>query len=430
VKQLLIVGSMRSGTTLLNRLLGAHPQIGMIYHPTRFFESRKDLRDLGVAGFLEKFRSQWGFFGHLSQEARARCEQALGALPEDAPKGDIYSTLTTGLVDKPGMQVVGEKYAGRGAEMLPFHEVLPDGKVIMIVRDPRDVLLSNKKRIEQEADMDSYWAGAHLMALDDWASLAVRHRSFDQIQGGTYLQLRYEDLVRAPEETVKGICDFLGVPFAPEILQSGAMRHEDGREWKANTSHGEQYTSISAKSVGAYQGGLSAGEILCLNALLAEHLRFFGYPLDPMRGEVAVLAEACNLFLDLGRTLKRYNIADARLYNLGGSEDDNLAWFLDKLVALGGIDQAEFARGFLVGRAVTARSAGAWMETVSRVLADEVKGVATEVVALRRSFEYLPASLHDQSESVSRELRNVRAAVDRFPSPLNVVKRLIRKPPA
>jgi hypothetical protein len=420
--QLLIVGSMRSGTTLLNRLLHAHPQVAMIYHPTRFFESEKDLRDLGAAGFLEKFKGSYGYFGNLDPPTRARCESALAGLSEAAAKGDIYRALTAALVDDPAAKVIGEKYAGRGAEMRPFHALVPDGKVLMIVRDPRDVLLSNKKRIEQEADMENYWAGSHLMVLDDWAQLAVLHRSFDQIQSGLYSLVRYEDLVSAPEAALRRICDFLGLPYAAEMLREGALRHDDGRQWRANTSHGEAYLSVSDESVGTYRGGLTSGELLCLNVLLREQIRFFGYSPDPPVTETDVLAEACEVFLALGRILKRYAVPDPRLYDVGRSEADNLRWFVEKLVVFCGLEAAPFLKGFLTGRAVTVKSAGTWMETVT-------DAIAAEVVALRRSFEWMPAALHEHSEDLGREIRNLRAAVDRLPTFLNVVKRAIRKPP-
>ncbi len=416
-RPVLVIGSMRSGTTLLNRLLDAHPKIAMIYHPTRFFESARELRDddAGVPRFLDKFRGQYGFFGRLGPEVQTRCEEALGRLPADASKGEIYRALTGSLVDKPGVELVGEKYAGRGAEVLPFRALLPDGKIIMIVRDPRDVLLSNKKRVEQEAAMENYWAGAHLMVVDDWASLAVLHRSLDQIQGGAYLQVRYEDLVGDPEATLRKVCTFLDLPFAPEMLDPGALRHEDGRPWKANTSHGRPYEELSGDSVGTYQEGLSAGEVQWVNALVAEHLRFFGYAPDAVRTEVGALAEACSLLLKLGRMLKRYDVKDGRLYNLDASVDENLAWFVDKLVALGGLDPSEFVKGFLVGRATTMDSVAATGRTV-----------ADEIVALRRSFEYLPGAI----DAFTKEVRTVRAAIDRFPSVLNVVKRAVRKHPS
>jgi len=438
--RLLVVGSMRSGTTLLNRLLNAHPAVGMIYHPTRFFESPSDLRDLGAAAFLAKFRGRYGYFVDLQPETSARAEAALGALSPGAPSGEVYRALTEALAGGPGVAVIGEKYAGRGAEMHPFHVHVPDGKIVMIVRDPRDVLLSNRKRVEQEVDADTFWRGAHLMVLDDWANLAVLHRSFDQIQGRRYLMVRYEDLVAEPEAEARRLCDFLDIPFAPEMLAQGAMRHDDGREWRANTSHGEPYRGVSDRSVARYRKGLSPAELLIVHALLADHLKFFGYALDALEPDVDTLVDAADMYLTLGRALREFAVAGPQLYAVNRPEDDNLAWFVDKVVTLLGYDRREFVKGFLAGRRVTVREAGFRIDQAA-------EKVAAEIVALRRSLEWMPAEVTRQADSLAAgseflrltlperlealtlEVKNVRAAVDRFPTPLNVVKRVLRKPP-
>jgi hypothetical protein len=412
---------MRSGTTLLNRLLNAHPEVAMIYHPTRFFDQPKALAEGGVGAVLDRFRTQYGYFVNLDAATRARVDAALAELPAQPPAGDAYRALT-GALAGPGPRVVGEKYAGRGAEMHPFHLHLPEGKVVMITRDPRDVLLSNRKRVEQEVDADSFWRGAHLLALDDWAHLAVLHRSFDQIQGGTYLHLRYEDLVADPEAASRALCSFLGVPFAPQMLAEGALRHDDGREWRANTSHGEAYRGVSDRSVARYREGLSEGELLLVNALLADHLKFFGYAADRLEPDTEALVEAGDLFLTLGRALAEYGVTSAQLYAVQRTEEDNLLWFMDKAAAVLGAARKDFVRGFLAGRRVTVREGGFRLDQAAERL-------AVEIVALRRSMEWMPSALQHAVEDLAREIKNVRAAVDRFPTPLNVVKRAIRKPP-
>ena len=441
-RPLLVVGSMRSGTTLLNRLLAAHPAIAMLYHPTRFFESKAALRDLGPAGYVAKLTEEYGYFADMGEAVQARVQAALSALPEGAAAGEVYGTLMLALAGRPGAEVIGEKYAGRGREMQPFRQGVPDGRIIMVVRDPRDVLLSNRKRVEQEVDVETFWRGAHLMALDDWAQLAVLHRAFDQAQGGVYMHILYEDLVRAPEAGVRRLCQFLDVPFVASMLDEGALRHEDGREWSANTSHGEPYRAVSAGSVARYRDGLSAGEMLLVEALLADHLRFFGYALDSVVPDTDALVEACDLYLALGRALREHAVPNPQLYAPTRSEDDNLLWFVDKVVAVSGLDRAEFVKGFLAGRRVTAREVGHRSDRAA-------EAIVAEIVALRRSLEWMPpeivrladrmsegghslqalVSLPGTVEALTRELRNVRSAVDRFPTALNVVKRAIRKPP-
>ena len=133
-------------------------------------------------------------------------------------------------------------------------------------------------------------------------------------------------------------------------------------------------------------------------------------------------------------------MAGPQLYAVNRPEDDNLAWFVDKVVTLLGYDRREFVKGFLAGRRVTVREAGFRIDQAA-------EKVAAEIVALRRSLEWMPAEVTRQADSLAAgseflrltlperlealtlEVKNVRAAVDRFPTPLNVVKRVLRKPP-
>ena len=137
-------------------------------------------------------------------------------------------------------------------------------------------------------------------------------------------------------------------------------------------------------------------------------MRTFGYATDEPVTETDVLVEACGLFLNLGRILNRYQVPDPRLYARSRPEGENLFWFMEKVLAYAGLEPALFLKGFAAGRAVTVRSAEIAMQPV-----------AAEIGTLRLSFD-----------SLSREVRSVRAAIDRFPSVLNVVKRAIRKPPS
>jgi hypothetical protein len=170
--------------------------------------------------------------------------------------------------------------------------------------------------------------------------------------------------------------------------------------------------------VARYRDGLSAGELLLVNALLADHMKFFGYDADPVSPDMEALVEAGELYLTLGRALAEHRVAAPQVYAAQRTEDDNLLWFMEKAAALTGVARKDFVRGFLAGRRVTVREGGFRIDQAAEKL-------AVEVVALRRSLEWMPKAVDD----LTREVKNVRAAVDRFPTPLNVVKRAIRKPP-
>lgn len=79
-------------------------------------------------------------------------------------------------------------------------------KIIHIVRDVRDVILSLKKTGWAPADVEHYFPGI-------WANSNLNLRRFAS-QGRTpYLLVRYEDLVLDPLVELQKICTFLDVDF-------------------------------------------------------------------------------------------------------------------------------------------------------------------------------------------------------------------------
>ena len=55
-------------------------------------------------------------------------------------------------------------------------------------------------------------------------------REGENLGPARYREVRYEDLVTRPEETLRGIADFSELPFAPEMLtyHVGKARYEPG----------------------------------------------------------------------------------------------------------------------------------------------------------------------------------------------------------
>jgi len=87
--------------------------------------------------------------------------------------------------------------------------LLPNAKVIHLLRDPRDVARSA---------IGMGWAGNvfHGLSLwiateDGWAVASARNRPLVH-------EIRYEDLVTHPEATLTDLCAFLGLAFDPAML--------------------------------------------------------------------------------------------------------------------------------------------------------------------------------------------------------------------
>ncbi|WP_280562087.1 sulfotransferase [Chromohalobacter sp. 48-RD10] len=90
----------------------------------------------------------------------------------------------------------------------------PNAKFLIPVRDGRDVATSIKRRI------GSLKTGAERWIRDN--SIVLK-----EIEKADCYWYRHEDLVKNPEETLKGICSFLGIQFSEELLNF----HENKFHW-------------------------------------------------------------------------------------------------------------------------------------------------------------------------------------------------------
>jgi hypothetical protein len=204
---IVVGGSPRSGTTLFRRILDRHPAICCgpemgLYIPTRFrFEPLAALSGLPAAELHEMFRDS------TSQAAFI----------------DSFAAHYRTLREKP-----------RWAEKTPLNvrhfgwvrERFPEALLVHVIRDGRDVICSAAGHPDRRW-VDGQWVWAlQPRRLQDLARTWVADTSAGlRFRGeANYHELRYEDLVTRPEDTLRRLCDFLGEPFDARILED-----EEGR---------------------------------------------------------------------------------------------------------------------------------------------------------------------------------------------------------
>lgn len=207
-----IVGAPRSGTTLLRFMLDSHPELA-IPPETGFLRVGPELIRHGVSAegffravvdFPESFPA-WDDFGIGQDEFRA----ALASL-EPFTVADGFRTFYRLYAERSGKNRWGDKTPLHSKSMVEIREVLPEARFIHIIRDGRDVALSLRgmwfspgEEMEVQA---AHWR--------DWVNAAResgRGRS-------DYLEVSYESLVRQPQGVIEGVCSFIGLDFAPVML--------------------------------------------------------------------------------------------------------------------------------------------------------------------------------------------------------------------
>jgi Sulfotransferase family len=236
---LFIVGCARSGTTLVHRIVDAHPEIAItpemhwISHYVNFFKNQNRLVNLELVSELSRHKRFAQF------EIPHEQFEGLLASGETVPYPTFLNRvfgLYARIKNKP---LVGNKTPAYIRRMLDLHALWPEAKFVHIIRDGRDVCMSilNWKKGERTAGRYASWEEDPVSTTALWWERKVRKGREDgaALGPGLYHEMHYEDLVEDPERECKRLCEFLGVPYDDAMIRfhEGRERVELGRGAKS-----------------------------------------------------------------------------------------------------------------------------------------------------------------------------------------------------
>lgn len=265
-----IVGSGRSGSTLLRAMLLGHPQI---YVPgeTGFIPRLLNLKRWWwrePSGFrAQRFLSLACANGRLERAGFER-ERFLLRLDESGPParpeaavGLMYEVLGN------GEALVGDKTPLYVFHIRQLSSWFPEARFIHLVRDPRAVVPSllnvpwGPTRVETAA---LHWRRAALAGI----------RGFDRLDDERRVTVRYEDLTEAPERVMRQLSAFLGVKF--ELAMLSPREHADLvlAEQKQPQTHVRIREGIVDRGAAI---GLSEGAVEVIEAIAGDTMGRLGY---------------------------------------------------------------------------------------------------------------------------------------------------------
>ncbi|MGB0134349.1 sulfotransferase family protein [Dokdonella sp.] len=221
-----IVGMHRSGTTLVERILGAHADV------FAYGESQRLSNALRLA-------------------ANRYCTQLLDAeLVANAGRLDYSKVaqdfLSEGRARFGAARYVTEKMPGNFQLIGFIRSALPQAKVIHVCRDPKDLCFANLReyfvdgvRYSNSMDDVAHFHGQYRGLMQHW------HASYP----GFVIDVHYENLVRDPDSESKRLYDFCGLQWSPQAVDVSAT---DGKA--VNTLSAVQVRgSINTRSIGRWK---------------------------------------------------------------------------------------------------------------------------------------------------------------------------------
>ncbi|MCL6582712.1 MAG: sulfotransferase [bacterium] len=267
-----IVGTQRSGTTLLRLILNSHSSIAIPEEAAFFmpFLTRKKLLDpkplpLSVRKNLVNYLiNNYQFKKWKLDESKL-----LPILENSFSYHQVIGFLYKTFAQKYGKSICGDKSPAFIRKLNLLLEAYPKAKIIHIIRDGRDVYLSFKKKNHPAA---SSIAGA---ALEWRIKLFLISRAIKTRQGSV-IEVKYEDLLQHPVSVIEKICAFLGIAFENEMLEF----------WKQSSEFIDQQHSdlifkpIQTSNINKWETLMSSAELAQYEFFAQKGLKEYGYPIS------------------------------------------------------------------------------------------------------------------------------------------------------
>jgi hypothetical protein len=206
-----IVGSARSGTTLLRMILNAHPDVA-VPPESRFVVELHRSDEVQVDDFLARLdaHQRWISWNTPIEDVRAQ----LSGMTTVAYTEAIEAAFVAFAKNR-NKKRYGDK-TPRYIENIPLLARLwPDARFVHLVRDGRDVALSyadvpfGPSTVAKAAVL---WKERVVLGMQQGRPLGPKR----------YTELRYERLLANPQEEIEALCSFLDLDFDPVMLDYSA----------------------------------------------------------------------------------------------------------------------------------------------------------------------------------------------------------------
>jgi hypothetical protein len=224
-----------------------------------------------------------------------------------------YSGSTRLLLNKLAASYCHEKNAQTWGEKTPVHALhlpdmyalYPNAKLLCLVRDPRDVLVSHAVRWN-EGRFGSRFLFAKAASLKNYFHALKHANPFPE---ASQVWLRYEDITRDPEGQLAKVCDVLEVPFEQAMLEFYQQRIMPA---DLRPHHALLEQPLTNTRQGRYKDAFSLSQQAALDAFFANELDAHGYERAPQQ-HIRLPEKLARAYGYLGYAARRSRLPLARV---------------------------------------------------------------------------------------------------------------------
>lgn len=203
-------GTPRSGTTLVQNMLDTHPDIlggPEFLHIPDFIELRKKMHT--------SIRREWISLICSYEDVDYQIKK-------------MIEEILLSFADKHNAKLLSEKSPENVLVFSELAELFPAAKFLHIVRDPRAIaasLMQVAERARKKNQTPATYAEDITAAINFIRQCIESGFNAEEKYNGRVMTVVYEELVKAPDDLTKNICQFLNIEWHPPMCKPGEISH-------------------------------------------------------------------------------------------------------------------------------------------------------------------------------------------------------------
>ena len=296
-RPIFIIGNSRSGTTLMGSILGLNPEVftfeelhffGSLWsesdRDTKLTQNQAEILTAKLLAIQDKDVIVHKDYKLFAKEAKTIVNNLK---LKSYTATDILQAFLTYIVHKSSKAIPCEQTPRNVLYISELLELYPHCRIINMVRDPRDVLLSQKYKWKIRflgaksipyREVIRAWTNYHAITISKLWNVAVNNANkYDDCD--RLITIRFEDLITQPEKIIRQVCDFTKLKFTPEMLQ--VSQSEGGISSHKKVAPGKK--GIDSKATGKWKkGGLSQTELYLCQYITQDNMRRHHYTIEPI----------------------------------------------------------------------------------------------------------------------------------------------------
>jgi hypothetical protein len=283
-----VVGNSRSGTTMMGRILSNH-ELVHTFPELHFFEQMWSPSDeLKILNETEALRvstrllniSSAGYFAKKEPQKYANEAREIISRIHDKELTSlrIFSDVIIHEAKRNGKEYPCDQTPQNVFYIKEILNAYRDSYLINIVRDPRDVLLSQKRKWKRRFLGGSHatwyetiraWTNYHPLTISKLWNSAIR--AGEAIKDNRVMTVQFESLLKDPDVTIQSICSFLNISFSTNLKQVPHMGSSSGMDKR-------DVKGINSERAQSWEkGGLHNSEIWICQKTCGRYMKRFGY---------------------------------------------------------------------------------------------------------------------------------------------------------